>query len=99
MGKKAKLKKSLSVLKRTRQNKKRQLRNKSAKSRIKTLSKSLEDAINANNRDLTHKLVVETTRALHKASSKGILHKNTSSRKVSSLTRKANSIVLKSESV
>ncbi len=89
-------KKKLSVLKRARQNKKRQLRNKSMKSRIKTVTRKLEESIKENNRENTQEYLSEVIKTLDKASSKGILHKNTSSRKISRLAKYANS-VLRSE--
>ncbi len=92
------VKKNLSVLKRARQNKKRQLRNKAMKSKIKTFARKLEDSVKAKNQEDTQNYMLEATRTLSTASSKGIIHKNTSSRKISRLTKKANS-VLKPETV
>jgi len=86
-------KKNRSLLKRVRQAKKRQLRNKAMKSKIKTFTRKLEDSIQAKNQEGTHKYLREAARALSKASSKGIIHKNTSSRKISRLTKKANSLL------
>jgi len=86
-----KKKKSLSVLKRVRQSKKRRLRNQAWKSKIKTYTKKVETAISEKNKDNAYSMLRETIRIISKAASKGVIHKNTASRKVSRLTKKVNS--------
>lgn len=83
---------SLSVLKRIRQTKKRQVHNRMAKSKLRTLAKKLEESISANKRDEAKKYLHEAIKAFDKAASKGILHKNTSARKISRLTIKFNAM-------
>ncbi len=84
-------KKNLSALKRVRQSEKRRLRNQSWLSRIKTYSKNVEAALASGDRDAVQKSLREAVRVITKASSKGVIHSNTASRKISRLTRKVNS--------
>ncbi|MBF0565161.1 MAG: 30S ribosomal protein S20 [Nitrospirae bacterium] len=86
-------KKSSSVLKRIRQAKKRQVHNRMAKSKLRTLAKKLEESISSNNKDEAKKYLHEAIKAFDKAASKGILHKNTSARKISRLTIRFNAMV------
>jgi small subunit ribosomal protein S20 len=90
---KSRPKRSLSVLKRARQNKVRRLRNFSIKSKIKTLTRRLENAIASGVKEDVAKSLREVIRALGKAASKGVLHANTSGRGISRLTMKANSVL------
>ncbi len=82
--------KNLSALKRVRQSEKRRLRNQAWKSRIKTFTKKVEAAIQANNPEEAQQMLKEAIRVICKASSKGVIHRNTASRKISRLTRKVN---------
>lgn len=93
---KAAKKKKLSVIKRVRQAEKRHLRNSTVRSKIKTLSKKVEEAVAEKNREQLEQLLRETTKAINSAVSKGVLHKNTASRKISRLSRLVNT-VLKAE--
>lgn len=89
-------KKNLSALKRVRQAEKRRLRNRAVKTAIKTLIKKVEAAVNNKNREDVQRAFIEATRVITSAASKGIIHSNTASRKVSRLARLANT-VLKAE--
>lgn len=83
---------SKSVKKRIRQTEKRTLRNSSVINKLKTLSKKVElEAANKNieGAKTTLKQVIS---AIDKAVVKGIIHRNTGSRKVSRLTRLVNSL-------
>lgn len=93
---KAAKKKNLSAIKRVRQAEKRNLRNSTVRSKIKTLSKKVEEAVAEKNKEQLEQLLRETTRAINSAVSKGVLHKNTASRKISRLSRLVNT-VLKAE--
>ena len=77
-----------SVIKRQKQAEKQQLINKSAKSLLKTLAKKVEQAVEAKNADVAKAAMVNAMKAYDKAASKGILHKNTASRKISRLSTK-----------
>jgi len=89
---KATPKKNLSALKRARQAEKRNLRNKSVKSAVKTLQKKVESAVASGNREDAQRALREAIRALNMAASKGIIQKNNAARGVSRLTRKVNEL-------
>ncbi len=73
-----------SAKKRAKQSQVRRLRNRSAKTSLKTLEKQLREAkeAGADNKD---ELMRKTQSAIHKAAKKGVLHKKTASRKISRL--------------
>ena len=87
-------KKSKSVKKRVRQAKKRTLRNRAAKSMLKTLVKKVESEVAGKNIEGAKTALSEVISAVDKAKSKGLIPKNTASRKVSQLTRLVNSLSL-----
>lgn len=89
---KAKPKKNLSALKRVRQAEKQNIRNKAVRSSIKTTVKKVESAIASGNKEVADKALIEAARTIKKAVSKGAIHKNTASRKISRLTRKVNTL-------
>lgn len=68
------------------------LRNKTIKSKVKTLSKKVEAAITANDKALAAEALNEAVIAIDKACAKGVYHKNNASRKVSRLTKAVNVI-------
>ncbi|MEW6448771.1 MAG: 30S ribosomal protein S20 [Bacillota bacterium] len=78
-----------SSLKRLRQIKKRTLRNAALKSAVRTTIKKFEKALAEGQADIEGKLRA-ALRALDKAWTKGILHKNTVARKKSRLMKKFN---------
>ncbi|MBF0472453.1 MAG: 30S ribosomal protein S20 [Nitrospirae bacterium] len=88
-----KLKRSISGLKRIRQSKKHNLVNTAVKSEIKTLVKKLNSAITTGVKEDIHSSLLKATRALSKASSSGVLHKNTSSRKISRISKSAHKVL------
>lgn len=90
---KAAKKKNLSAIKRTRQAQKRNLRNASIRSKIKTVSKRIEEAITEKNQENVKKFLREIIRTVNSAVSKGVLHKNTASRKISRLSKLANTVL------
>jgi len=81
-----------SAEKRARQNKKRQLRNVSIKSNVKSRLKAVLGAVEDKKKDDSRKALAEAIVVIDKAASKGVLHKNTASRKISRLTRKVNQL-------
>jgi small subunit ribosomal protein S20 len=89
---KARPKKNLSAMKRARQALKLNLRNKAIRSGVKTVIKKVETAIASGNREDAGKSLLEAVKALNKAASKGVIHKNTASRNISRLTRKVNAL-------
>lgn len=80
-----------SAIKRARQNELRRLRNKSVKTRIKTMVKDIRSAAaETSGADISAKINVVQS-AIDKASKKGVIHKRTAARKISRLTKLANS--------
>jgi len=69
------------------------LRNKMAKSALKTSIKKYETAIVAGNVDEAKVLLGSTIKSIDMAASKGMIHKNVASRKKSRLTLKLNKLV------
>lgn len=92
MATKAAPKKNLSAIKKARQDEKRRVRNQSVVTGIKTSTKKLEAVIAAGNKEEIGKVLKSTISTINKAASKGVIHKNTASRKVSRLTKKANTV-------
>ncbi|RMG05543.1 MAG: 30S ribosomal protein S20 [Nitrospirae bacterium] len=82
--------KNLSALKRVRQSRKRALRNREWKSRIKTMVKKVDASIASGDREAAEAVLKETIRVIDKAASKGVIHSNTASRKISRLTKRFN---------
>ena len=68
------------------------LRNKMAKSALKTSIKKYETAIVAGNVDEAKVLLGSAIKSIDMAASKGIIHKNVASRKKSRLTLKLNKL-------
>ncbi len=91
---KAAPKKSKSVKKRIRQTDKRTLRNRAVKNMLKTLSKKIELEVANKNNERAKAILHEAIRTIDKATTKGVIHKNTASRKVSRFTKLVNSLSL-----
>jgi small subunit ribosomal protein S20 len=89
---KAQPKKNLSAEKRARQSVKRNLRNRSVESGVKTVVKKVETAVASGNRDDAGKALLQAEKVLNRAASKGVVHKNTASRNISRLTKKVNAL-------
>ncbi len=90
MAGKAAPKKDLSTLKRVRQAEKHRLRNQSVKTKVKTYITKLDAALPSKDKEGINKILNETIRVISSAASKGIIHKNTASRKISRITKKVN---------
>lgn len=69
---------------------KRAARNKAARSKVKTYIKKVDAAIASGDKDAAKAALVQATSVIGKATSKGIYHKNTSSRKISRLAQAVN---------
>ena len=65
-------------------------RNKAIKSKVKTTVKKVDAAIAAGDKAAAQECLVNATRELDMATTKGVYHKNTSSRKVSRLAKAVN---------
>ena len=65
-------------------------RNKSIRSEVKTVTKKVEAAVAANDKEAAKAALLSATSIIDKATSKGVYHKNTSSRKISRLNKAVN---------
>lgn len=67
-------------------------RNKAIKSGVKTAVKKVEAAVAANDKVAAASALLNATSVIDKATTKGVYHKNTASRKVSRLAKIVNNI-------
>ena len=81
-----------SQIKRNRTNEKAHLRNKAAKSAIRTSIKRVKVAVEANKKEEAEKALLEAYRLIDKSVSDGIQHKNTAARQKSEIQRLVNSL-------
>ncbi len=79
-----------SAIKAARQTLKRQERNRSILRRVKTFMKKVDVAVQEKNVDGAKTSLQAATSELHKAATKGTLHRNTASRWISRLTNRVN---------
>ncbi|MGH7312664.1 MAG: 30S ribosomal protein S20 [Candidatus Rokuibacteriota bacterium] len=80
-----------SALKRIRQNEKRRARNRTDRSRVRTAVKMARTAVSEGGAD-ARATALAAIRALDKAVSKGVVHRNTAARKKSALARRLASL-------
>ena len=78
--------------KRIRTNEKARLRNKDVKSSVKTAVRKFREAADAGDAAAATALAREATRALDKAASKGVIHKNQAANRKSSISKRAASL-------
>ncbi|EGL16165.1 MULTISPECIES: 30S ribosomal protein S20 [Paenibacillus] len=81
-----------SAIKRVKVSEKRRLRNASEKSALRTAVKAFETTVASNNVDSAKEALINATKKLDKAASKGLIHKNAASRKKSRLAKKLNAL-------
>lgn len=74
-----------SALKRHRQSEKRRLRNRAIKSRLRHLVREVRTAISSKDSEAAAKRLAGAARALDKAVTKGVLHRNNAARRISRL--------------
>ena len=67
-------------------------RNKAIKSRVKTFVKKVDTAVASGDKELAKEALRAASIELTKASSKGVYHKNTVSRKISRLSKAVNAM-------
>ena len=65
-------------------------RNKVQKSKIKMFTKKIDSLVKSGNKAEANKTLVEATKAIDMAASKGIFHKNNAARKVGRLQKAVN---------
>jgi small subunit ribosomal protein S20 len=79
-----------SAEKRARQNKKRYQHNKAIKSSVKTGIKNLLAVLDTKNKEESTITLKKVISSISRASSKGVIHKKTASRKISRLNKRVN---------
>ncbi len=70
----------------------RAARNKSVKSEVKTAIKRVESAVAAKDKTAAESALKNAVATIERASSKGVYHKNSSSRKVSRISKLVNTL-------
>jgi small subunit ribosomal protein S20 len=81
-----------SALKRARQNEIRRLRNKSVKTRVKTIVKDVRLSASESSKEAALKKLEMAKSNIDRAAQKGVIHKKTASRKISRLSKLVNTI-------
>ena len=81
-----------SALKRAKQDEFKRIRNKSYKTRVKKAIKEVRTAVSNNSAEQSRQSLVKAVSIIQKTTSKGIIHKNQASRKISRLTRQVNQL-------
>ena len=76
-----------SAIKRIRTSEKRRLRNRTVRSRVRSVLKTARAAVTTTGED-ARAAVLQAIRTLDKAVTKGVIHRNTAARKKSALARK-----------
>ena len=82
----------LSAIKRARQAEKKRLRNLHIKTTVKSSIKRVRMAIERKDVEGAQKALLKAIPLIQRAHSKGVLHKNTSARKISRLNREVNAL-------
>ena len=73
-------------------NEKARLRNQSIKSALRTTIRQFRETVAAGDKDKAAEQLVTTSRALDKAASKGVIHKNQAANKKSALAKAVNQL-------
>ncbi|TQJ24549.1 SSU ribosomal protein S20P [Micromonospora sp. A202] len=81
-----------SQIKRNRQNEKARLRNKSVKSSLKTAVRKFNEAAEAGDVEKATALMLDASRKLDKAVSKGVIHSNQAANRKSAIAKRAGAL-------
>lgn len=81
-----------SAIKRNKQNAVRNARNTHVRSTMRTLVKNVREAVAAGDADAAQAALVKAVPYIDKTATKGVIHKATASRKISRLTKLANTL-------
>jgi len=81
-----------SAIKRHRRSLKRKLRNRAVKTHVHTAVKSAQEALGSGNAEQATAALRQAMKVLGKAATKGVVHRNTVSRKISRLARRLNQV-------
>ncbi len=76
-----------SALKRHRQNEKRRVRNKGLKTQLRHVVRTVRSSVEQKDTKAANDTLLSATRALAKAATKGVIHRNAAARKIARLTR------------
>ncbi|MFC1896448.1 30S ribosomal protein S20 [Thermodesulfobacteriota bacterium] len=76
-----------SAIKRASQNRFREMRNRSVKTRVKNVIKKVRTAVDENSPDSARQALILAQSVIDAAASRGVIHKNTASRRISRLAR------------
>ncbi|MCB1197705.1 MAG: 30S ribosomal protein S20 [Deltaproteobacteria bacterium] len=82
----------ISAIKRHRQSEQKQTFNRWWKSRVRSANKSLLEAVESGDKKQADSLLISAIREIDKASSKGVYHKKTASRKIARLSKKVSAL-------
>jgi small subunit ribosomal protein S20 len=86
-----------SALKQARQAEKKRIHNVVYRSRIKTFTKQVKEELKKGDKEKTKEALVKLVSTFDKATQKGIIKKETASRKKSRMTKMANELLLKTQ--
>ena len=81
-----------SQIKRNRTNEKARQRNKAVKSSLKTSVRKFNTAVEAGDKEQATALAREATKALDKAASKGVIHKNQAANRKSAMAKRVDAL-------
>ncbi|QBX56571.1 30S ribosomal protein S20 [Nocardioides seonyuensis] len=81
-----------SQIKRNKQNERRRQRNQSVRSSVKTAIRKFRELADSGDKDAAGTAARDALRALDKAASKGVIHKNQAANRKSSIAKKAASL-------
>jgi small subunit ribosomal protein S20 len=81
-----------SALKRHRQSEKRRVRNRGVRTRLRHLVRAVRSAVSANDATAATTSFAQAARALDKAVTKGVLHRNSAARKIAWLASAGNAV-------
>ena len=81
-----------SQIKRNKQNQKRRMRNRVYRGTVRTYVRKAEAAIKVGDAQASQEETLKAIKALDKAASKGVIHKNNAARRKSRLVKKLNSM-------
>ena len=82
-----------SQIKRNRQNKKRQLRNKAVRSEMRTRAKNALAAASSGDAEAAQEALRQAQKQFDVATSRNVIHRNTAARRKSNLARKVNELL------
>ena len=73
-------------------NEKARLRNRAVRSELKTATRAVQEAVKANDAEVSAQKAQHACKLLDKAVSKGVIHKNQAANKKSGITKLANTV-------